>query len=127
MSAQTPSSHTFTGINVTPLTDVMLVLLITFLLTANSFQENRADLPLPQVLDAQEVPSHMEVLRVDLREAHVHTEASLRELRESSQRETLALAIHRELPYSQLYPILEAAHEAGWGSLVLLTEVQDGG
>ncbi len=49
---------TFSGINVTPLTDVMLVLLITFLLTASSFESDTLSVPLPRLVETQEIEKY---------------------------------------------------------------------
>lgn len=117
---------TFCGINVTPLTDVMLVLLITFLLTANTFQVTTADIPLPQVLARRELPADVELVAVDesgrLTSARLSGEVSLSRLREESRQPILALAVDRNLAYGHLYPLLESAEAAGWKQIVLLTE-----
>ncbi len=119
------------SINVTPLTDVLLVLLITFLLTATSFQSPDFHQPLPRVANSEELTERVTILSVDL-EARVvwpdprRQEESLEEgfarLLEVQARPTLALAVHRDLMYQKLYPILLAARQAGWEQIVLLTE-----
>ena len=55
----------FTGINVTPLTDVMLVLLITFLLSASSLESSSVDVPLPQVQTLRELEAGSVVVTVE--------------------------------------------------------------
>lgn len=124
------SGRTFSGINVTPLTDVMLVLLITFLLTASSLRQGRQQVPLPQVATLQEVEATMTVVTVsadgtpgwgaDFEEPEL--EQGFERLRGESSHHELALAIHRDLPYGRLFPVLEAARSAGWDRIVLLTE-----
>ena len=119
------------SINVTPLTDVLLVLLITFLLTATSFQSPDVEQPLPRVADAEELAERATILSVDLK-ARVMWPEPLRQgesldegferLLKESARPTLALAVHRDLMYQDLYPILVAARQAGWEQIVLLTE-----
>lgn len=121
----------FSGINVTPLTDVMLVLLITFLLTASSFESNQQAVPLPQVVEATEVekiacvvslekdgrvlwPESTEQMESDLE--------TLRHLRRQRPERTLALAVHRDCPYEKLYPLARDASLAGWERILLLTE-----
>ncbi len=104
----------------------MLVLLITFLLTANTFQVTTADIPLPQVLARRELPADVELVAVDesgrLTSARVSGEVSLSRLRQESSQPILALAVDRNLAYGQLYPLLESASAAGWNQIVLLTE-----
>lgn len=121
------------SINVTPLTDVLLVLLITFLLSATSFQEpGGTDIPLPRVADAREVSQSMTRLAVSSKgdvewpapafEGASSTEAFARLRTEQRDKPILALAVHRQLPYGRLYPILLAARQAGWEQIVLLTQ-----
>lgn len=128
---QNQSDHTFTGINVTPLTDVMLVLLITFLLTASSFQSQSLSLPLPQVVESKEIEGRVTVLAVDQsggilwedsRYSSLSEVEAFRELLASSEHKVLALAVHREATYGNLFPLLQAASDAGWPNVVLLTE-----
>lgn len=110
----------------TPLTDVMLVLLITFLLTANAFQTTDLSVPLPQVMTRRELPTDVEIVSVDLQGAlssPLMSEGfSMEQLRGKSQHRILALAVDRSLPYGRLFPILESAEQAGWAQIVILTE-----
>lgn len=119
------------SINVTPLTDVLLVLLITFLLTAGSFQDGTMPMPLPRVSEARELAGKVVSVAVgrdgrvvwprpEMGQAAV--EQAFRLLRQESEPPTLALAVDRELSYQKLYPLLFAARQAGWGNIVLLTE-----
>lgn len=120
------------SINVTPLTDVLLVLLITFLLTATAFQDGEKDVPLPRVADAREVAESMarvavrangEVLWPDGQPARQFTSEDFARLKTETQKPILALAVHRELPYRLLYPVMVDARRGGWERIVLLTEV----
>lgn len=121
----------FSGINVTPLTDVMLVLLITFLLTASSFESSALSVPLPQVVEASEVDRHSVVLEVDRsgelqwpnsRFSELPVAEALEELRQESDEVVLAIAVHRECPYGKLFEVVEQAVVAGWQDVILLTE-----
>lgn len=119
------------SINVTPLTDVLLVLLITFLLTSSSFQEGSEPVPLPRVAELREVSDQLTTVSVG-REGAIAWPFSgaavsdpaggFRRLREQAVAPTLALAVDRELAYQKLYPVLMAARQAGWQRIVLLTE-----
>jgi biopolymer transport protein TolR len=120
------------SINVTPLTDVLLVLLITFLLSATSFQEPTESLPLPRVMEAREVAEATTRLPVgrdgvvlwpQAGYLRLSSEDAFRQLKADSESPILALAVHRELPYGKLYPLMMAARSAGWDRIVLLTEV----
>ena len=125
------SLDSMSSINVTPLTDVLLVLLITFLLTATAFEGGQQELPLPRVADAGELAEQALVVGVALSGQPLWPEsvsgsATMQErfsgLKRTSQKPVLALAVHRELTYERLYPILVSAEQAGWGQIVLLTE-----
>ena len=97
---------TFSGINVTPLTDVMLVLLITFLLTASSFESDTLSVPLPRLVETQEIEKYgLEMF-----------------FQASDGRSTLALAVYIVCFYWLFYPIAAAATETGWTRVLLLTE-----
>lgn len=119
------------NINVTPLTDVLLVLLITFLLSATSFQEASSLTPLPRVAEAREVSETMTPIAVGqdgtvewpgVEYTRGTAEEAFGRLRAQAEHPILALAVHRELSYARLYPLLLAARRAGWERIVLLTE-----
>lgn len=125
------SEEGFSGINVTPLTDVMLVLLITFLLSASSFESNELSVPLPQVKQTADIERHAEVLAVDLEGrvqwaesawSELEPEEAFRRLQATSAKDVLALGVHRECEYGRVFPIVKAATDAGWSRIVLLTE-----
>ena len=137
MGMQKARQGTLSSINITPLTDVLLVLLITFLLTATSFEGHRSDLPLPQVMEVQQIAESMTV--VDLTrsgEVVFPTPPSTAErpgeslalddrfaaLQRISEHKTLGLAVHRDVPYERLYQVMLVAESAGWEKIVLLTE-----
>ena len=123
-------NSTFSGINVTPLTDVMLVLLITFLLSASSFEQSSVTVPLPRVTKTQDVEKYACVVQIDLEGRVEWPEEDLSELEilpamqrllELREERILAVGVHRECPYGLLFPVLEAAAEAGWEEVVVLT------
>ena len=124
------SGETFSGINVTPLTDVMLVLLITFLLSANSFQQSKVTVPLPRVTTAQDVETYACVVQVGTDGKVEWPESgldgldrfeALERLRQLRDERVLAVGVHRDCPYGRVFPVLEAAAEAGWEKGVVLT------
>jgi biopolymer transport protein ExbD len=127
------NSEAFQSINVTPLTDVMLVLLITFLLSAGTFNSSDQNVPLPQVQRLNELEQTSVVLTVDETgqvlwpEGVVNGESPeqmLSALLRESSSETLALAVHRSCGYGPLFRILNSATSAGWPEIVLLTETE---
>lgn len=133
MARSRSRAGSLSSINVTPLTDVLLVLLITFLLTASAFREHDTDLLLPRVMSAQEVNRAIERVMVDAtgkvsfqdeKLSKLELEDALLELRKSGGKAILGLAFSRDLSYERVYPILLAAQLAGWEQLVILAEVK---
>ena len=131
MAMSTGDKNGFTGINVTPLTDVMLVLLITFLLTASSFEEQEIDIPLPRVVEMSEVEKDTAYIVVeqsgtvrwpDTIASDLDPVSGFRAFKTFAASEVLSLAVHRDMSYKKLYPLLVAANEGGWTRVVLLTE-----
>jgi biopolymer transport protein TolR len=127
---QASNGTAFSGINVTPLTDVMLVLLITFLLSASSFEQSNVTVPLPRVTQTQEVEKYACVVQIDASGAVEWPEEGLEGLEQGQamkrlfqlrKERILAVGVHRECPYGLLFPLLEAAAEAGWEEVVVLT------
>lgn len=122
----------FSGINVTPLTDVMLVLLITFLLSASTFESDSLSVPLPQVKATADIEKHAVLLQVskdglalwpDPQWAQLSREEALtRLLQQHISTPTLAIAVDRDCSYERFYPLAAAAARAGWQRLLLVTE-----
>ncbi len=127
-----PNEVGLSSINVTPLTDVLLVLLITFLLTAPAFDTSREEVPLPRVSSFETLEASMEILTLANRvgttaasgmvSAEEIDRESLTLLKQRSPHEVLGLAVERSVPYEDLYKVVRQAELAGWTSLVLLTE-----
>jgi biopolymer transport protein TolR len=127
----THREESFSGINVTPLTDVMLVLLITFLLSASSFESSTLSVPLPQVQDTADIETQAFILSVgmdgrvdwpDLSLQELDRKTAFQTLRTTQSQDILALAVHRDCQYGDLFPLVQAASESGWNQIILLTE-----
>ena len=117
-------------INVVPYIDVMLVLLITFLLSASSFEQSNVTVPLPRVTQVQEVEKYACVVQLDATGKVDWPEPGLEEmenpealerLKQTREEQVLAVGIHRDCPYGRVFPVLEAAAKAGWQEVVVLT------
>lgn len=124
------SEDSFSGINVTPLTDVMLVLLITFLLSASTFESSALTVPLPQVRQSQDIEKYATILEVGQDGSVAWTEPTLSarplveafaQLLSLKEEKILALGVHRDCEYGALFKLMEAATEAGWPQVILLT------
>jgi biopolymer transport protein TolR len=120
-----------TDINVTPLVDVMLVLLIIFMVTAPLIQSGvKVDLPRAS---AQQMEHSEEKLvltitrdrRVFLGNAEIppaQLEAKLASNARIQKEKELYLHADRSLPYGQVVEIMAVARRAGVESLGMITE-----
>jgi biopolymer transport protein TolR len=120
-----------TDINVTPLVDVMLVLLIIFMVTAPLIQSGvKVDLPRAS---AQQMEHSEEKLvltitrdrRVFLGKAEIppaQLEAKLASNARIQKEKELYLHADRSLPYGQVVEIMAVARRAGVESLGMITE-----
>jgi biopolymer transport protein TolR len=119
-------------INVTPLVDVMLVLLIIFMIAAPMLHQG-IEVALPQA-DATNLPMRMEdplIVSVDrggqifLREQQVEKDDLVDVLKgqiESRGDDTVFLKGDRELPYGQVVEILDLLHHGGITRIGMVTE-----
>jgi biopolymer transport protein TolR len=132
MSTQGSSDPTMSEINVTPLVDVMLVLLIIFMITAPLMQQGvEVDLPQTQAQLLEQKDKQPLELRLD-REKKIfigQTEIQYAELEEKLklndrlQREKkMDLAADRSLPYGYVVDIMSTIRRAGIEQVGILTE-----
>jgi len=123
-------------INVTPLVDVMLVLLIIFMITAPMLHQG-IDVALPRA-DAENLPAQEQeplILTlgrdglVYLRDQPIHpsqlTERLL-PLLAARQERFVYLQGDREVPYGQVVELLDLLHRAGVEDVGLVTEPPEG-
>ena len=113
----------------------MLVLLITFLLTASSFESESLTVPIPQVKDTQQIEKNATIVSVtevgkvlwpETAWSELPEEAAFAELLKQSPQKVLALAVHKQANYGALFKLLQAASDAGWPEVILLTEEVEG-
>lgn len=119
-------------INVTPLVDVMLVLLIIFMVTAPMLHQG-IEVALPQT-DADNLPQRVEdpiVLTMDanqvvfIRETPVHPSQlvdRLLPLLQSRGDESVLLKADRSLPYGKVMDLLALLHRGGITNVGMVTE-----
>jgi len=119
-------------INVTPLVDVMLVLLIIFMVTAPMLHQG-IEVALPQV-DAENLPQRVEdpiVLTMDrnqlvyIRETPVHPTQlvdRLLPMLEARGGESVLLKADREIAYGDVMDLLALLHRGGITNVGMVTE-----
>lgn len=144
MAFEQDDSHIIGEINITPLTDVMLVLLIMFLLTATfilSSRGLRVDLPAPVVEHEpppEPDPAARIVVQVD-RQGRVHiggrpladgelTGALMEEAARRRDREKIVVVrAHADAPYGRVIWIMDSARLVGLPRVSLATEEPEPG
>lgn len=122
-------------INVTPMLDVLLVLLVVFMVTAPMMQSG-VDLQLPQaqaqVLEDAEgklilsIDKNGDVYLSDTKIAWEELEAKLAANEKLKQESELYIEADTHLPYGTVLTAMAAARKAGVGRLMMLTDPLDG-
>ncbi len=124
--------HIMTDINVTPLVDVMLVLLIIFMVTAPMLHQG-VEVALPQT-EADNLPQRVDdpiVLTMNrnkivfIRETPVHPSQlvdRLLPLLEARGEESLLLKADRDLPYGDVMDLLAMLNRGGITNVGMVTE-----
>jgi len=133
-----PSGEDETGgivaeINVTPLTDVFLVLLIIFMVTTTVIQDESKNIDLPQASESEETPSGVTVAVDDSGMLMVNdrkvSEAELRDALavalEGAQQKVVILRGDKSVLLGQAVGILDMAQQLGAKGIALATKSPD--
>lgn len=129
-------------INVTPLIDVVMCLIVFYLIVAKLASDRQAEVVLPSSRVGEEV-IEAATLVVNVAQAADGTGAAriiaegrelsseelvvlLQSRREAGRLSGVQLRADRALPFASVQPVLRAAREAGLGSVTLVTSRQDG-
>lgn len=135
MGMGTGDRHRYVSeINVTPLVDVMLVLLIIFMVTAPMMTKG-LDVKLPET-SAKPIPQKKEPVIITVRADGAvilgktpvdlgSLKASLAGMKEKGEAEQVLLRADKEVPYGVVAEVIGATHEAGIEDLGLITEPQE--
>ncbi|MEN9800334.1 MAG: transport energizing protein TolR [Pseudomonadota bacterium] len=126
-----PGRSTMSEINVTPMVDVMLVLLIIFMVTAPLIQQG-VKVNLPDSRAAPVEPSEKKLVvsidakkRVFIGEAEVPLESLEEKLKANAKAQAdkeLYLHADRDLPYGTVVEVMAAAQRAGITNVGMVTE-----
>jgi biopolymer transport protein ExbD len=124
--------HIVAEINVTPLTDVFLVLLIIFMITTSAMLKPAADVDLPKAAESNEQPKGVLVTMTPSRDIYVNERpvagddvslaAVLRDTLARSQDKVVVLAGDREVVLGEVVRVLGIAKEAGATGFALASE-----
>ena len=124
--------HIVAEINVTPLTDVFLVLLIIFMITTSAMVKPAADVDLPKAPDTNEEVKGVTVTLTPSRDIFVNERpvgsddagivTVLRDALEKSPEKVVLLAGDRQVVLGEVVRILGLAKEAGATGFALASE-----
>jgi biopolymer transport protein TolR len=126
----TPSRRLMSEINVVPLVDVVLVLLVIFMVTAPLLYRG-LDIELPRTATNTIAPEERVVLTVTKqREVFLDKErisldrllGALDRLKERSPQVTLYLRADRQVPYGDVVQVMDTVKQAGIERLGMVTE-----
>jgi biopolymer transport protein ExbD len=117
-------------INITPLTDIFLVLLIIFMVTSVAMVDSGAKVMLPEVDETQSAPREITITVTPLHEIYVNAdpvplenlEAVLRELLATHGDTPVVLQGDREVLLGDAVRILSAAQHAGATQVAIAAE-----
>ncbi len=136
MAMTSPSGHSsaLAEINVTPLVDVMLVLLIIFMVAAPMIQQG-VDVNLPQVV-ATDLPANTDLLVVTVnrsgdvfigksRVALDTLSTKLRALYSRKSEKEAFLRADKDVPYGVVISVMAQMKKAGIERLGMVTEIPD--
>jgi biopolymer transport protein TolR len=120
-------------INVTPMVDVMLVLLIIFMVAAPALQRG-IQLELPKTVNAQKIERSRVVVSIDrenrirLNDKLVHPDLLTQRMETMSEQmpeETVFLRADRLLPYGEVLLVMDQIRSAGMTNVALVTVPRD--
>lgn len=133
--AREENSDIVAEINITPLTDIFLVLLIIFMITSSAIVESGGKVNLPSAVKTQSEPRGTTVTITPRHEIYVNqkkvTEASLenslREVLNTSSDKIVILRGDREVLLGEAVRVLSIVKKAGASEIAIAAEVEKKG
>jgi biopolymer transport protein ExbD len=124
------SSNIMAEINITPLTDIFLVLLIIFMITSSAIIESGGKVNLPKAVKTQSEPTGVTVTVTPNHEIFVNqkkvTEAglepALKEILDGGQDKTVILRGDREVLFGEAVRVLSILKKAGASEIAIAAE-----
>lgn len=131
VSSQSSRRAALAEINVTPLVDVMLVLLIIFMITAPMLQ-HEVEVNLPEVTNKPRVQSEEQLVLTITREGGVFLNRTaytletlrphLQSLSQAQPDQEMFLRADAEVPYGRVVQVMDAVKKAGILKLGMITQ-----
>ena len=133
--AREENSDIVAEINITPLTDIFLVLLIIFMITSSAIVESGGKVNLPSAVKTQSEPRGTTVTITPRHEiyvnqkkvAEVSLENSLREVLNASPDKVVILRGDREVLFGEAVRVLSIVKKAGASEIAIAAEVEKKG
>jgi biopolymer transport protein ExbD len=131
MNAEADQEGVVTGINVTPLVDIMLVLLIVFMVTAHFVQDSGLKINLPKTATAEITTTASLTVSMDGKGVIrlLDNEVDLNGLKANLAREAVlnpgvrvTLAADQDLPYRDIVGVLDLIKQAGVTRVALASQ-----
>ncbi len=130
--AQLDTDDGITGINVTPLVDIMLVLLIVFMIATRLDQPGAVDVQLPKASTATEIQAATLSVVVH-RDGTLHLDgktATLADIEAAASRGTAdtqaTISGDKGVDYERIVGVMDALRRGGVYKLALPTAIEDG-
>ncbi len=128
--AQLPNDDTMADINITPFTDVLLVLLIIFMLSATAVVQNSFQVNLPKATTVEK--SDKKIVSVTLTgdgKLYVDRQqtttdglaTALQQAHNEKKTGRLLLLADKTVPYGQIATVMDAGKQAGFSKIGLAT------
>lgn len=132
-SGEDESDGIVAEINVTPLTDVFLVLLIIFMVTTTVINDESKNIDLPQATESEETPNGVTVAVDDMGMLMVNDrrieeddlQAALESALELAEQKIVILRGDKSVLLGQAVGILDMAQQAGAKGIALATKSPD--
>ncbi len=119
------------GINITPMVDIMLVLLIIFMLTASVIEDKSIKVELPQAATADKTEESVLGITIDadggwylngLETTEAALRAFIRQERELNDQVQAIIAADQAVPYGEVVKVIDLAKQEGVTSYALNTD-----
>ena len=122
---------TFNEINITPLTDIFLVLLIIMMVIAPSFQNSNTDIKMPEINSGAAVETKNATVSItkngdfyvnETKVDEFSLEEKLQELSSGEDKKEVVVKADKETKSSEIMKVMKAAQNAGYEKLVVAGE-----